>query len=79
MSKTPEQQAQEYYSKIDVLLASRETPKSLITTIFLAGHAAGKQDERERIARKITQHIVENGGATALDKLRSIIFGSEKV
>ena len=51
--KTPEQQAQEYYSKIDVLLASRETPKSLITTIFLAGHAAGKQDERERISLEL--------------------------
>lgn len=89
--------AQEYYNNLSasamlVLVESLKghdwnTARDMLVQFFLAGHATGKQEERERIweAVKAKQSIAEFkdenliAGAVSCRNLNSIIFGDEKL
>jgi hypothetical protein len=94
MSKTPEQQeadaqahtaAQEYAEKT----GRGSGPLFAIAvgdflTAYAAGHAAGKQDERERIVNALpnADHILIDASGTSfinLNSVMAIITGGEKV
>lgn len=84
MTKTPEQQAQEYadsrdWDFDDSHLSAIEAEKWYCVKDFLAGHAAGKQDERERV-RKDLPHVrclIDSDGETFLSMtdVMTLIFG----
>lgn len=90
---TPEDKAAEWVSRRVEFSGEDESPNishlidKELKVAFLAGHATGKQEERERIweAVKAKQSIAEFkdenliAGAVSCRNLNSIIFGDEKL